>query len=308
MAAGRVRSAVYSDTLRLRAFALVLCLALPAKADDRGAAGLRADLERIVTSEESSGWFLDRSHYQAIAPTVLVSVCHASLEARRVALDRLVAESEAAGDPRVLFEKEGRVTSRVKDALHVERMRVALENAMKETCPFWVTPAPGYDGRQTDRNRFTLNLETGALLQGRVAASEATIGATYTLRLLAGWGFRGVGLLAGAEMTGGPRTNGEEPGLVMNYFPAIPVVLRILHVNWMTTLESGLVTVFHGDDTRLQYGVRGGGGVGLMGLRTRHFIPWFGLAAYYEYFFPKDEMPAAHLVRAGVRLGIIYDP
>jgi hypothetical protein len=287
--------------------ALASTTARTARADERGARGLLVDLERIVTSEESSGWYLDRSHYDAIAPTVLVSVCHATLEARRVAMERLTAEAER-DDPRAVFEREGKMTSAVAHALHVERMRTALERALAESCPFWITPKVGYDGRQTDRNKVTLNVETGALLQGRLAAGDATFGATYSVRLLAGYGFGNVSLLTGAEISGGPRTSDDGSKLVMNYFPTVPLLVRFTDVNWFYTVETGLVSVFQGDDTRLSYGVRFGGGVGVMALRTRYFIPWIGGALFYEHYFPISNRPAAELLRGGLRLGIIYDP
>jgi hypothetical protein len=291
--------------VRLRAFAGVFLFASLASADERGAKGLRVDLDRIVTSEESSGWHLDRYHYDTIAPTVLVSVCTASLEARRLAQDALAAETE---DPRAVFDQEGKLTSRVSRALHLWRMKTALERALAEQCPFWIAPKIGYDGRQSDRNKFTLNAETGALLHGRLSAGDVTFGAAYAIRVLAGYSFGSVSLLGGAELSGGPRSSDDGEKLVMNYFPTIPIVLRFTDVNWFYTVESGLVSVFQGDDPRLSYGFRAGGGLGVMGLRTKYFIPWIGAALFYEHYFPIANRPAAEFLRGGLRLGIIYDP
>jgi hypothetical protein len=187
-------------------------------------------------------------------------------------------------------------------------VRTALQRAIDEGCPFWIVPKVGYDGRQTDRNKLTLNVETGALVQGGLANGNVTAGAAYSLRLLAGYGFGSVSVLTGAEISGGPRSSDDGSKLVMNYFPTVPLLVRFTHVNWLYTLETGVVSVLQGDDSRLSYGFRVGGGIGVMGLRTRYFIPWVGAALFYEHYFPISDRPAAELLRGGLRLGIIYDP
>lgn len=276
--------------------------------DPRGAEGLRVDLERIISSEESSGWFLDASHYESIRETVLQSVCRATEPALAEARARLGVESSVAGDPRVVFEREGRVTSAVEVALHLERMRVALERARRSDCPFWVVAGASYAGRQTDAQRFTLNGEIGTLVALRYSSSRFTAGASPSIRTLAGYTFGRLGLLAGLEFSGGPMLHEDDSSkLVLNYFPAVPVVMRIRHNNWIYSLETGLVSVLQGDDTRMSFGVRGGGGIGLMALRTRWFIPWAGAALYYEHYFAGPRPPAEFL-RGGLRIGIIFDP
>jgi hypothetical protein len=279
--------------------------------DDRGADGLRVDLERIVASEESGGWLSDRTHLEAMRPTVLQSVCRASASARGVLAARLEAEVDAAGDPRALWNAAGgRLTSDVERALHVRRVRDALRSASgAEDCPFWLAPERGFDGRQLDRHRFTLSLETGALLQLR-AAEQTSFGLAPSIRVLPGYGLGRVTLLTGVELSGGPMTNGgAASSLTLHYFPVVPLIVRYTDTNgWHYDLESGLVSTFQGESAALSYGFRAGAGLGLMGLRTRYFIPWIGAAVFYEHTFANDARPAASYVRGGLRVGLVYLP
>jgi hypothetical protein len=297
---------------------LVLALAsspaLGQTRDARGAAGLRVDVERILSSEESGGWFVDRFHYDAIYPNVLQSFCRASPEARSEVMARVAIEQEQAGDPRLLFERSGKVvTSEVEKAAHLWRMRHVLEMAQsgaEKDCPFWVQPKRGYDGRQTDRNRFTLSLETGGLLQIRHTQDNVTYGGGGVVRLLPGYGFGHVSVLAGIEFAGGAmlRQREGESGFVVNYFPAIPVLVRVHSGNWHFDFEGAAVSLFQADDGRFSHGARAGFAVGLSALRTRFIVPWAGAAIAYEHYFPGGGRPAADFVRAGLRVGFVWDP
>jgi hypothetical protein len=280
--------------------------------DARGAQGVRADLERIVASEEGNGWFLDRTHFDAIYPVLLQTVCRASSAAREDVLATLDEESKAAGDPRELFNQDGRRSSRVDEALHLQRMRDALQRTLdtaERDCPFWVRPSVGYDGRQTDRKRFSLSLETGGLFQVRQSAGAWGYGAGGGVRILPGYGFGRFSLLGGIELTGGAMTNVvSQSQFTINYLPAIPLVLRIHDTNWHYDFEIAGVGLFQGDNTALSMGTRVGMGIGLSALRTRFFIPWAGLAVAYEYYFENDRRPMAHFFRGGLRIGFQWDP
>jgi len=287
--------------------------ARPIAGDAKGAHGLRADLERILSPEETGGWFLDRAHYEAMHPAVVQSVCRTSPEARQYLLEELGTELAQVGEPRALFDAAGgKMTSAVEKALHLTRLRTALARAMDgNDCPFWVKPEKGYEGRQTDRNRFTLNLETGGLAQFRYASGseKVTVGAGPSIRVLAGWGFGHTSIMGGVELAGGPMLREDDSSkFVLNYFPAIPIVVRVRDVSWTYSFETGMVSLFQGDNLGLSYGVRAGFGIGLMALRTRYFIPWAGIAAYYEHYFPGSDRPALEFLRGGLRIGIIYDP
>lgn len=284
--------------------------ARPGAGDAAGAAGLRTDLDRIISGEETTGWFLDRAHYEAMHPAVVQSVCRTTPEARQYLFEELSFELAQVGDPRTLFDRAGgKMTSDVEKALHLTRMKTALARAMDGAdCPFWVKPVAGYQGRQTDRNRFTINLETGGLVQFRYS-EKVTVGAGPSIRVLAGLGFGHTSILTGAEFAGGPMLDENDASkLVLNYFPAIPFVVRIRDVSWTYSFETGLVSLFTGNNLEPSYGLRAGFGIGLMALRTRYFIPWAGIAAYYEHYFPGADRSAIEFLRGGLRIGIMYDP
>jgi hypothetical protein len=294
----------------------LVALASPsAKADDYdpgGADGLRADLERVITTEEATGWFLDRTHYESIHASVLQSTCRATPAARELLSDRLASERAVAGDARALYEASGKkVTPAVDRALHLERLHDALLEAIRDTCPFWIASETGYQGRQTDRNRISLNAETGGLLAMRYSADRFTVGFGPSFRVLAGLGFDHVTIPAGPELSGAAMLRDDDKGssdFIVNYFPALPIVVRIRYVNWIYSVETGVVSLFQGGEPGINLGLRAGFGIGFMGLRNRFFIPWAGISLYQEHYFSNEYRPAAEYFRGGLRVGIIYDP
>jgi len=279
------------------------------------ATALLSDLERIVDAEESAGWFLDEDALRSIDKTVLESVCRVPESARRAALAELLRRyEESGGSARALYERKGKVLdSEVKAALFLERQLVALQAALRRTdeCPFWVEPDPFFLGRQTNRNRFTLNLESGGSAQVRATEGTWTLGGGGLVRLLVAYGFDGrYTLLGGAEFGGGamlkPRTEPTE--IVINYFPAIPLVFRVHHVAVHYDFEVAPVALFQADNGDFSYGVRGAFGLGIAALRTRGIIPWGGGHVAYEYYAPGGGRAAQHFVRGGLRVGFIWDP
>ncbi|MGC4092899.1 MAG: hypothetical protein QM756_34440 [Polyangiaceae bacterium] len=282
-----------------------------AASDPTGAAGLLADLERIVTSTEANGWFLDEEGFRSAVPVLLESVCRASPAARGQALVSIRARVCSFGDARAVYAAEGD-SARFEQALSLDRQQRALEQAIARAdrdCPFWVPAQSGFRSRQTDTGRWTVSVETGGNLQLRQTAGRWTFGGGGLGRILPGYGLtEHVSLLFGAEFGGGAmlRPGGEQTEFVINYFPAIPLVLRIRDVNWRYDLEAGPVALFQADNTQLSYGARIGGSIGVFALRTRNVLPWAGVAATYEYYFPGGDRPAAHFVRGGLRVGILW--
>ncbi len=104
------------------------------------------------------------------------------------------------------------------------------------------------------------------------------------------------------------KYGGEPTELVINYFPALPVVLRFHDVSWHYDAEIAPVSWFQADDGDFSYGVRLGGGIGVAALRTRGFLPWAGLAIGYEHYFESGGRPEAHFIRGGLRVGFMLDP
>jgi len=104
------------------------------------------------------------------------------------------------------------------------------------------------------------------------------------------------------------RPGGTQTEFLINYFPALPIVLRYRDLDWHYDVESGPVGIFNADNTRISLGARLGGAVGVYALRTRNVIPWAGIALGYEYYLENSTRPAAHFIRGGLRVGIVWDP
>lgn len=286
-----------------------------ALANDPAADALVRDVSRIVGSEEGSSWFVDSHALAEVYPAVMESLCRATPNARKNARAILFARSRESGDVRKLFEANGReMNGEVDDARRAERELSAFDYALARAdteCPYWVEVEDDFRGRQGDADRFTLSLETGGLIQLRQTAGSWTFGGGGSGRLLPGYGFGGeVTLLAGPEFGGGamlrPDTSPTE--FVINYFPAIPVIVRFHDGSWQYDLEMAAVGLFQADDPSLSYGARIGGSIGVKALRTRSILPWAGLALAYEHYVPSGGRPRAHFIRGGLRVGFMWDP
>ncbi|HEY8944980.1 MAG TPA: hypothetical protein VIM73_11995 [Polyangiaceae bacterium] len=282
--------------------------------DPAGAKALLTDLERIVTTTEAVGWYIDEEAYRDIHPTLLESVCRASVEARTAALQSARAASAQVGEPRKVFAEEGRkVTPRFEHALSLARRAEALQRALARAdadCPFWETPRVGFKSRQTDHRSVSLVVETGGNIQLRQTAGSWTFGGGGLGRLLPSFGIsERISLLFGVEFGGGAmlRPGSPETEFVVNYFPALPVLIRFRDVNWRYDLEVGPVGLFQADNTNLSYGARVGTAISVLGLRTRNVLPYAGVAGTYEYYFESGGRPRAHFVRGGLRVGILWD-
>jgi hypothetical protein len=183
--------------------------------------------------------------------------------------------------------------------------------SVESSCPFWVKPEVGFDGRQTDTNRWGLNLESGGLLQLRHTAGSWTYGGGGVGRLLVSYGFRGVfTVLAGVEVAGGAmlRPDSGASGFVINYLPALPVVLRLHDGSFHYDLEAAGVSIFQADNTHPSFGGRLGLGFGVSALRTRFFIPWAGFGVAYEHYLEGGGRSSQDFLRAGLRVGAVWNP
>jgi hypothetical protein len=282
-------------------------------ADPEGARGLLTDVDRIIAGEESEGWFADSDALREIEPAIFESTCRATLDARAETLQTLTAQSAAAGDPRALFAASREMNDAVLRASSLERQKHALELALARVgeCPFWIAPKPGFKGRQSDRQRFTLSLESAGNVQLRHTLGRYAFGAGGWARLLPGYGINDTfTLLAGPEFGGGamvrPNTNASQ--FIINYFCAIPAVLRVHHRTWHYDIEGAPVALFQADNTHLSYGFRVGGGFGFSALRRHNFLPWARAAASYEHYFEGGGRAAADFLRADLRVGFLWDP
>lgn len=293
--------------------ALLLVTGFARAADEEGARSLLSDVSRVVAAEEADDWFTDREALRDIEQNLLPSVCRATPAARARALAGLRKRSAELGDPKALFAASSELTDAVSSARTARRRLQGLEATLARAgeCPFWIRPEPGFQGRQSDRKRFTLSVESGGDVQFRVARQHLTFGAGGSGRLLGGWGFDGkYSLLFGPELGGSAllRPNSNASELVINYFPAVPLVLRSRQLTWHYELEVAPVALFEADNTRLSYGARIGGAFAFTALRHRNVLPWAGLALSYEHYFDGGGRGPIHFFRGGLRIGLPWDP
>lgn len=108
----------------------------------------------------------------------------------------------------------------------------------------------------------------------------------------------------GVTTTSGARTQ----SFVINYFPALPVLVRVRGVAWQLDAELAPVGWFQASDTRLSLGGRAGLAVGYAALRTQGVLPWAGVHLAVEHYPETTARGAAQFLRGGLRVGFQWDP
>ena len=289
--------------------------AAPSANDSESADALLEDTKVLVHAAETFGWFLDAEEYREIYPVLLESTCRVSEEARALAVRRLTSLKSQRGDPAKLFEQASREwTDEATKAVKIHRQLHALKQAVvgaEKSCPFWIDAETPFLGLQSPSRKFTLSLETGGLLQFRRTEGDFTFGGGGAARVLPGYGIgESLSVLAGIEFGGGAmlRTDTSDTQFVLNYFPAIPMVLRFRSTSWHIDSEIAGVGLFQANDPSLSYGVRVGGGFGLSVPRARGLLPWAGVVLAVEHFVPSGGRPSAQFLRGGIRLGFRWPP
>ena len=277
-------------------------------------AGLLGDLEKMVESQASLGWTIDRYELEELIPTALMSVCSTPEAARDAVLEHLEARIEALGGPvEEAYRKRGNDLGKVSVLLFTSRVRALLGEAMLragDECPFWLEPSSSFHGLQTDAYRFTLNVEGGGLLVLHHADDKLTFGGGGSGRLLLG---RGLDprwtVLGGLEVGGHAQFEQTE---TETRFPIIlvvaaPLVLRGTDRTWHYEFEVAGLGYFTQTELRVSPGVRGGLLLGLSTLRIRSVMPWAGVGAAFEYVFPTSFRGPVWSLRAGARIGFDWD-
>lgn len=287
--------------------------AAQADTDAEGTRALLSDVARVVAAHEVDDWFADREALRSVEQHLLPSVCRTSRQARTAALATLESRHAALGDPKQLFAQSGRMSAEVDAALTAQRELAALTTtlARQNDCPFWVSPRLGFHGLQSDRRRVTISVESGGDVQFRLAKQHVTFGAGGAGRLLIGYGFDGrYSVLFGPAFGGSAllRPNSNASELVINYFPAVPLVFRSRELTWHYDLEVAPVALFEADNTDLSWGARLGGSFAFTALRRRNVLPWAGLAVAYEYYFDGGGRGPIHFFRGGLRIGLPWEP
>jgi len=306
-----MRAALFALTAGVVTLAATGSRADPAAGEEPAFKALAADLERLIEVQQSAGWRIDRYEIEDMMPSALMTVCRVPKATRARALawyDRRIA---ALGGPVDEAWKKSKDLSSLKPLLFLSRVRGLLAEADRRAateCPVWLEPDPSFQGIQSDRHRFTLNVETGGLVQLRRSADRWTYGGGGVVRALIGRGFEHTSVLFGAELGGGAMLRVPDGGgtLVINYFPALPLVLRMHDRTWHYDVELAPVALFQADDTRRSYGFRFGLSGGIQSRRTRGLIPWAGVVFAYENYLP-GVRPQMLFLRGGLRVGIVWN-
>ena len=123
------------------------CATLP---DEPVQRALYSDVRQVVETRERIGWIVDRTEYEAAAPSLLQSVCQVSHEERIQLLDWLDERiAEEGGPAEEAYRREDEDLGAIDELLTLERMRGALEHAdalTQDDCPFWMGNSTGADG------------------------------------------------------------------------------------------------------------------------------------------------------------------
>jgi hypothetical protein len=284
---------------------------LPPENEEPAFKALAADLERIVEAQESGGWRIDHYEIVDMIPSTLMPVCRVPVATRARVLAWYNRRIVLLGGPvEEAFERANRDISAIRPLVFVTRVRDLLAEANRravDECPYWLTPDAKFHGFQNDRHRWNLNVETGGLVQLRKTEGHWTYGGGGVIRGLFGRGYEHTTLLFGPEFAGGAMLKvGGGGTVVINYFPAIPVVLRMHDRSWHYDVELAAVSLFQANDTRLSFGMRFGLGFGVQARRTRGLLPWAGFAFAYETYFPGAREQMSFL-RGGLRVGVVWN-
>lgn len=305
----REMSVVRAVATALVAAAVASSAAVARADEDVPLTALREDLVRIVEAQESGGWRIDRYEIEEMMPTTLLSVCQVAPDVRVRLLADLDARIVAAGGPFAEAWATNPDLSAHKKLLSLHRTRLLLAEAHARAateCPPYLPADPAFRGVQTDFRRVTLNLETGGMLQLRRMSGQWTYGGGGVVRALLGYGTGRVTVAIGGEFSGGPMLRPGTQNFVINYFPAVPIMLRVWDHTWHWDFEVAPVALFQADDFRISFGMRVGGAVGVMARRSRGVLPWAGVQLGFETY-PGGARPPTQFLRGGLRVGVIWN-
>ncbi|MCC7540927.1 MAG: hypothetical protein IT379_32210 [Deltaproteobacteria bacterium] len=296
---------------------LLLVCGCGATPRDRVERALYLDLERVVAAREQSEWTIDRLDVESVAATAMRSTCQTSA-AHRERLERwLDARILAEGGPaREAWLRAGRDEDAIEDLLRLERIRAVLRYAHDHAdadCPFWLEPDEDFRGLHQNTERLVVLLESAGGAQMVVRSGEAAFGGTGGGRVMPGWGLSSTLTLAtGLEIAGAgafPRNDDGTRSLEASISAAIPVLLRYSRSTQMLDVEVAFTTRSPLDDILdLRPGFRLLAGFGFSTLHIGAFTPGAVLFVGYEMLPAFQGEPTAHVIRAGTRFGLTWDP
>jgi hypothetical protein len=289
------------------------CATLP---DDPVQRALYSDVRQVIETRERIGWIIDRTEYEAAAPSLLQSACQVPQEARIELLDWLDERIEEEGGPaEEAYHREDDDLDAIGELLTLERMRNALEytdTLSQDDCPFWLERDPEFAGVQTDTHRFLLLAESfggGSL----IFRDGINLGGGGALRVMPGYGFTDrLTIAMGVELGGSGAVSGvgtdEEQKIVARPTGAVPVLFRIHDDTWVYDLELAALTQYYEDSLSLPPGGRLALAAGIKTVRIGAVMPIAVGFVAYEVEPAYRDLPTSHAIRIGTRVGLDYDP
>lgn len=289
------------------------CVRLPQAPPERA---LYLDLRAIVETRARIDWVVDEHEVREASPAIMTSACQATPEARLALAGWLDGRlTEEGGPSRVQWAEAGEDIDAVEEALLIERISAALAyaEANRVDCPYWLRPDAGFTGVQTNTDRFVLLAESMGSGQLVIQEGEVAIGGTGLGRLIPAWGVSdrltlGIGAEVGVASTF-PRTESGGRSVKAVATAGVPLLLRVHDGTLRYDLDLAAVTrATRNEYEGLRYGGRVGLGLGVATLRIAGVMPYAMIWAGYEYLAPGAGEPETHIMRAGSRVGINWDP
>lgn len=289
------------------------CASVPETPAERA---LYFDLRSVVETQSRIDWVVDEDELDESASAILTSACQTPPAARRALrgwIDLRLAD--VGGSAEAVWAANERDLSAAREPLILERTRAALDYAERraEACPFWLVPDEGFTGVQGNTDRLVFLAESMGSGQLVVQDGDVTVGGTGLARLLPAWGVTdrltiGLGVEVGVASTF-PRTESGGRSVKPVFAGGIPVLFRVLDGTLRYDLDLAAVTrATRKEIEGLRFGGRASVGIGVATPRIAGVMPYIVAWTGYELLAPGAGEPATHILRAGTRVGVNWDP
>jgi hypothetical protein len=277
---------------------------------DKTAAALHRDLQRVVSMKNVIGWSIDRTEYEEMLPSALQSVCRVPPEKRAALLawqDQRIAELD--GPVEAAYEKRGRKLKRVKHLLEMTRIRTLLARSIENAdadCPFWIEPSESFRGRQTIDDHWMITSGGGGKFIVFNSGGDTKLNAGGAGRLLFGRAFgTGLAILAGVEIgasAGLDEVDDEGNRQVFFAIDAVaPLVMRFRSLNTYLEIEAGPMYRYAENVPDLTPGVHAGIAIGGRTSRQRWIFPGLVFGVAVERTLPDEGEDPITMFKLGFR-------
>jgi len=289
------------------------CVRLPRAPAERA---LYLDLRSIIETRARIDWVVDSHEIRQASPAIMTTACQATPETRLGLAGWLDGQLAAeGGSAKAIWAAAEGDLSDAKEALLIERISAALRHAdeHRADCPFWLAPDAGFTGVQGNTERFVLFAESMGSGQVVIQEGQFAIGGTGLGRLIPAYGVSdritiGLGFEIGLASTF-PKTENGARSVKAVATAGVPLLIRVLDGTLRYDLDLAAVTrATRNEYEGLRFGGRVGVGVGVATLRIAGVMPYAMLWAGYEYLAAGAGEPETHILRAGSRVGVNWDP